>query len=1005
MEMNGGFSLSWLTDPNVFQVNRLEPHSDHKIIDEKGRDVKPLYLNGQWNFKYYDNLEEVDFSFIHDKNLCVDSITVPGHIQLQGYGKPQYVNTMYPWDGHEKIIAPEIPQKFNPVGIYSTEFDLPEDYIHKGVRISFQGVESCFYLWLNGQFIGYSENTFCPAEFDLTHAVKNKGNYISVMVVRFCSGSWLEDQDFWRFSGIFRDVYLYSVTSVFIEDVELQPLLNDNFDKGTLKAKVKLACKEEKRVKLRLLLGLKETFLEVNTEGNTEEGGNIELSATIIKPLLWSAEEPNLYQVKVIAEAAETGEFITGARADIGFRRFEMKDKIMCLNGKRIVFRGINRHEFHYKKGRAVDVEDIEKDIKLIKRNNFNAIRTSHYPNSTEFYGLCDKYGLYVIDETNLETHGTWMVMGKVCNGENVVPGDKVQWQGAVLDRGRAMVEREKNHPSILMWSCGNESHGGSVIKNLSEWFRSRDPYRLVHYEGIFFDRRFNETSDVESRMYTKSQDIENYLKNHPQKPFILCEYAHAMGNSFGGVQKYTELEEKYPMYQGGFIWDFKDQGLLTETEDGRRYLAVGGDFEDRSNDRYFCGNGLFFADGTPTPKLQEAKVLYSPVKIQCEENKITVKNRNLFKDTSDYEFLWCIKNNGKILQQGTFHLCVEPQESKTVELNLEKITSEGETILQCSMVQKEDTLWAEKGFEVAFGQGISKAYEFLKPGEMPAQVIHGDCNIGIKMASSFAMISKSSGKLISLKSNKSELIKVPLSPDFWRAPTDNDLGNMSNFHWAQWKLASLYQQCEKIEVDEKNSIVTAYFIMPTNPVTRCKVSYTFYEADTIKVDMSLSEAMGDVPCAGLTFKMPQKFKKLQWYGNSQEEAYCDRENGSRIDLCEGNVREQYVPYLNPQECGNKTQLRYFTLIDEDGNGLKITSNKPFEASALPYTSHEIEEASNILHLPPSNNEVVVSAYAAKCGVGGDDSWGALVHDEYLVSLEKGINFTLYLSVFNEKEQ
>lgn len=994
MEPVGKFSLLWLEDPEIFQINRLEPHSDHRIIDENNNEVKPLYLNGKWDFKYYKNIQEIDFSFIDDPSVLKDAIMVPGHMQLQGYGKPQYVNTMYPWDGHEKIIPPHIPKNFNPVGIYGIHFDLPEDYKENEVRISFQGVESCFYLWLNGKFIGYSENTFCPAEFDLTEVVKDEDNYLCAMVVRFCSGSWLEDQDFWRFSGIFRDVYLYKAGLVNIEDVELQPILNDSFDEGKLKAKIKLRNRLNKKIKLALMVD----ELEANCEGCEES--IINLSLDIHRPNLWSAEIPNLYGVKVIVKDAESEKFITGAKAEIGFRHFELKDNIMFINGKRIVFNGVNRHEFNSRKGRAVNEEDIESDIKVLKRNNFNAVRTSHYPNRSEFYRLCDKYGLYVIDETNLETHGTWMVMGKaVEDRKNIVPGDNIKWQAAVLSRGKAMVERDKNHPSILMWSCGNESNGGTVIKSLSDWFHKRDSQRLVHYEGVFWDRRYDDTSDMESHMYTGAKGVEKYLQNNPKKPFILCEYSHAMGNSFGGVKKYIDLVDKYPMYQGGFIWDFMDQGVYTKTEDGREYFAVGGDFDDRPNDGYFCGDGLLFADGSETAKIKEAKVLYSPVKLKCEGNRVTIINDHLFKDTSDYEFLWSIKAEGETVEKGSFKVCVMPQQNRTIELNLKEVDVEGEVILECSMVLQEDTLWAEKGYEIAFGQGILKDFDYNHKLCEKASIINGDCNVGIRMADSFALIDKNSGKLVSVNNGKSELLKGALKPDFWRAPTDNDIGNKSNFKWVQWKIASLYQQCEKLEVDEENGEVTVYLSMPTNPITKCKMQYSFYEDDTIKVSMRIIEGGGDAPALGLAFEMASSFNKLKWYGNNQKEAYGDRENGSRVELCTSNVEEQYVPYLNPQECGNKTQLRYFRVFDGEGNGIELRSNKEFEASALPYSSHELEAAKNILHLPPSNNKVVVAAYEKKCGVGGDDSWGSPVHEEYRVNIDESSEVVLYIKI------
>ncbi len=998
LKLEKTYELSWLTDPQVFQVNKLPYHSDHDILNEKGEGQLPFSLNGKWKFAYFEDLEDVNFNLINNDNekQLTNDIQVPAHIQLQGFGYPQYVNTMYPWDGCEKITPPQIPSK-NPVGWYSRYFDLPNDYLNKEVRICFEGVEPCLYIWLNGKFIGYSENSFSHSEFDLTSAIKEKDNYICVMVVRFCTGSWLEDQDFWRFSGIFRDVNLYCVDKVFVEDLHVIPQLDESLKNGNLKSRSLIKCTKETSISARFEL-LEASICE-NITLDCKEGLNeLVFDCCIYSPKLWDSEQPNLYTFKVTLFDKDTGEFLTSVKTEIGFRRFEMKNKIMHLNGKRIIFRGVNRHEFHHKKGRAISAEEIEWDLKTIKQNNFNAVRTSHYPNNSLFYRLCDKYGLYVIDEANLETHGTWMIMGKVVPTENTLPYNNLKWQESVLDRAKSLVERDKNHPSILIWSCGNESYAGDVLKNMADWFRKRDDSRLVHYEGVFHNRDYDETSDIESQMYTKPQDVEEYLKNNPKKPIIMCEYAHAMGNSCGNVNLYTELEDKYPMYQGGFIWDFIDQSLEKDNN-GVKYLAVGGDFSDRPNDAYFCGNGLVFADRTITPKMSEIKYLYQPLNICCNNEGVLISNRNFFASTKNYNFVWILLCNGKEVQRGELNIDIAPNEKKLYPLNLSLEKNNCEYILECKAIISEDAPWAKKGHEVAFGQGILNSSVLSEmPKQEFAELIDGDCNIGAVMDNGFAMISKATGKIYSIRNRKAEFIKNPIALDFWRAPTDNDRGNRSPAHWAQWKVASMYSYCESIYINDEKNKVIADFLIPTNPKRHCKVEYEFFKEGVIKVSAKLDKIEEDIPCFGITFKMPGKYQKLKWYGNSQSEAYVDRENGCRISENESIVNNEYIPYLKPQECANKTQLRYLLLSDEDGNKIKIFADKAFEGSALPYTSHELENADNITSLPPKQ-DVVVSVYSGKCGVGGDDSWGAPVHEQYLFKSENNMKFSFFIKI------
>ena len=616
--------LSWLEDPEVFAVNRIPAHSDHTYF-EKGTEERPLRqcLNGSWLFSYAKNPSMRVERFYEDSYDCsgFDTIQVPGHLETQGYGRNQYINTMYPWDGEEFLRPPMVSKRNNPVGSYVKYFTLEEQMKGKRTFISFQGVETAFYVWLNGTFIGYSEDSFTPAEFELTETLREGENKLAVEVYKRSSASWLEDQDFFRFSGIFRDVFLYSIPRVHVRDIFVKAGLTDSYQEGTLEIRAELIGDiDDVTIEASLRDGDEKEIWNGNAEGKEE----VFFKASGLAVLPWSAEEPRLYRLYLYVKNEE-GQILEFIPQKVGFRRFEMKDRIMCLNGKRILFKGVNRHEFDPVRGRAITREDMLWDIRFMKQHNINAVRTSHYPNQTLWYELCDEYGIYLIDETNLESHGSWQKLGEVEPSWNV-PGDRPEWKAAVLDRASSMFERDKNHPSVLIWSCGNESYAGTDIEAMSEYFHEKDDSRLVHYEGVFWNRKYDHISDMESRMYAKPAEIEEYLENDPKKPYISCEYMHSMGNSTGGMKLYTDLEKKYPLYQGGFIWDYIDQSLYRVNELGERVLTYGGDHDERATDYEFCGNGIVYADRKASPKAQEVKALYTDIKLEPDEKGVKIK-------------------------------------------------------------------------------------------------------------------------------------------------------------------------------------------------------------------------------------------------------------------------------------------------------------------------------------------------------------------------------------------
>ncbi|WNS43024.1 glycoside hydrolase family 2 TIM barrel-domain containing protein [Paenibacillus sp. MMS20-IR301] len=1009
-------SLSWLSDVAVFKVNRLEAHSDHRYYHsmEEAERQGPMdmrhSLNGDWKFSYAVNAASrvQDFYKKDYDTRGWGNITVPGHIQLQGYGRPQYANTMYPWDGLDAVRPPAIPEASNTAGSYVKEFEVPANMKERPVFISFQGVEAACYVWLNGQFVGYSEDSFTPAEFELTPYLQDGANKLAVEVYQRCSGSWLEDQDFWRFSGIFREVYLYTVPELHVQNLRIEAGLDAAYKEGTLTAELSMAAEADALISIELKDAA--GALVAEAEGQAVAGrAVIKLEAGTVS--LWSAENPYLYSVCISVQNS-SGELVEAIVQRAGFRMFELKDKLMLLNGKRIIFKGVNRHEFNARRGRNITREDMLKDIVILKQNNINAVRTSHYPNQTLWYELCDEYGVYVIDEMNLESHGSWQKMGAVEPSWNI-PGDKPEWQDIVTDRAVSMLERDKNHPSILIWSCGNESYAGQVILNVADYFRKADPGRLVHYEGVFHNREFNDTSDMESRMYAKPADIAEYLEGQPDKPYISCEYMHAMGNSVGGLHKYIELESRYPLYQGGFIWDYIDQALITKNRYGEEYLAYGGDFDDRPTDYSFCGNGIVFADRTVTPKMQEVKFLYQNIRLVPEQNAVTVINGNLFEGTERLRLEYRLYREGREIFKGQQELAVGPQEEARIALALPDVQgAPGEYTLAASLVLKEAELWAEAGFETAYGELVfriedeaaaAERGQGLLPEAGEFSVIEGDVNIGVTGRGFSALFSKQAGTLVSLCYGGREIIATPPAPLFWRATTDNDKGTSLAYHAGSWFAASLDRSCTavRLEAGADRATVSFDYEFSISRELKTRVDYTVCADGRIWVRMLHSGAAGlpDVPLVALSFRMSADYGESDWYARGPEENYSDRACGARLGRFRRKVTELPSPYLVPQESGNRTGVRQVKITDERGCGLQIeaAAGEPLECTLSPYTAFELEQAAHHYELPKVHYTVVTVA-AGQMGVGGDDSWGAPVHPEYRIPGGEQVEFGFWLS-------
>lgn len=1070
------FDYELVKDPEFFAEGRLPAHSDHIYYKNEealksGRNSFRHSLNGLWKFSYAPNYHGALQGFEAAEYDCRSwaDIRVPAHIQMEGYDAPQYANVQYPWDGREQIEPGQIPTVFNPTAQYVKYFTVPESMEGRPLYISFQGVESAFAVWLNGSYVGYSEDSFTPSEFDLTPYVAEGENKLAVLVLKWCSGSWCEDQDFFRFSGIFREVYLYTVPEVHIADLKVRTLLEKNFKEAVLSLDISATGKGRVTVRLyepvrrkgaQSLENTRNSEMESDPENagrldnnvSAERGGSRivagELQGSlegsshfeipVKNPKLWSAEAPFLYEM-VITVTNTDGELQEIIPQKVGFRQFEIVDSLMLLNGRRIVFKGVNRHEFSSLSGRVVSYEELVKDIRTMKQNNINAIRTCHYPNDSRIYGLCDEYGLYMIDEANLESHGSWDPVARgMANADTVVPGDKPQWREAMLDRVNSMYQRDKNHPAILIWSCGNEAFGGKNIYDMSQLFRQLDSDRVVHYEGVFNDRRYNGTSDVESQMYTSAEEIRKYLEKDRSKPFICCEYTHAMGNSCGGMHKYTDLTDREPLYQGGFIWDYIDQSITKKNRYGEEFQAYGGDFGDRPCDFNFSGNGIVYGgDREPSPKMQEVKYNYQNISVEVETETIRIINKNLFVDTSDFSCTVTLKRQGHLTKSVEWKTDVEPLSTAVLPSPVRLPGEDGEYAITVSFRLKESTLWAPAGFEVAFGQGVfrvtdgkvSRVYKDSEKAQMrlegkevqkaagsplfyadrplavkkPFEIIYGKLNLGVRGAEFEALFSYNFGGLVSYRYGGREMLKTIPKPNFWRAPVDNDCGSDMMNRYGQWKLASMYLTHHGAEgpnpviKEEDGTVTVTYFYqMPTIPAASCRLAYTVYGDGTVKTVLTYEpvQELKDMPEFGVMFKLDAEYDCLEWYGMGAAETYLDRDKGAKLDIYRNKVADNMAKYLVPQECGNKTGVRYAKVTDRLGRGM-LFAGDCMHFSALPYTPHELENAMHPYELPPVHYTVIRAA-AAQMGVAGDNSWGARPHEEYLLDTSKTMEFTFW---------
>lgn len=992
-----GFN-EWQNEPQITGINRLPSRAtftpfenlDKAKQGEAEKSGRYFDLCGKWKFRLFDTYRDriISFSEPDFDSSEWDEITVPSSWQMEGYDYPIYANVQYPWERIQEPEVPEAPTQYNPVGCYIRKFILPEGFKKDRTVLVFEGVESAFYLYVNGVRCGYGEGTFRRSEFDITEYLNEGENNISVEVYRWCTGSWLEDQDFFRLSGIYRQVYLYTTNSQYVKDFTLKAVPDvKNYKTGD--------------IELDVLLGDKETYTEAEMtvyDGDNmvvaadslciEKGEKLTLRATIPFIELWSAEKPYLYNI-VLLLRDKNGNELEYVSCKTGFRNIEIKDSVLYYNGKRLLLKGTNRHEFSCDTGRVISKEQMIEDILIMKKHNINAVRTSHYPNQPLWYQLCDEYGLYVIDENNLESHGTRFMGEKT----PLMPDGMEIWTPSCMDRIESLYQRDKNHPSVIIWSLGNECSGGENFLKMHDYLNEVDPSRPVHYESIWDKAHFDfdkNVTDIYSQMYPKPWDLERDMNAHPEKPWMLCEFSHAMGNSVGGNYRYMELMDKYPGFFGVFVWDFVDQGVRKTLPDGTSYIAYGGESGEFTHDGTFCANGLVFADRELTPAIKEIKKLYQNVRFTAADagkGIVDIKNDFLFTNLNDFNLHWQVISENRVMDSGDMITDIAPGETKRVQLDLDNIP-DGEWYLNLIYELKESTLWAKTGHTVAKHQFVINEYENkkteLKGTEMTVKTNYGSVTVsGGDLTVSF---SRRNGALYSINKGGKELLKGDFRLNFWRALTDNDRGNRQEVRCGAWRKAGQYSWMgiQSVENNGNEVAVNVDFSVPTMPECKGRLIYKITSVG-IHVDYSISipEGLAEVPEISMILPLERSaYTDLVYLGRGPHENYIDRNEGAYIGLYNTKIDDLYVNYQKPQEYGERTGVRRANLKGE--GGIVFEADKEIELNVSPYTAYMLEEAAH-KHNLPEGDTLYVRLIMRQMGVGGYDSWGAHALEEHKI--------------------
>ncbi len=1001
-----GFN-EWQNEPTVTGINRLPSRATFvpydslekaRIADRKSSE-RYFDLCGEWKFRLYPSYREKEENFAETGFDCSEwsNIPVPSSWQMQGYDYPIYSNVQYPWEKIQEPKPPEAPTEYNPVGCYIKKVTLPSTFIKDRVIIAFEGVESAYYLYVNGTRCAYSEGTFRHSEFDITEYLTDGENTIAVEVYRWCTGSWMEDQDFFRLSGIFRPVYIYTTHKQYISDftVKAEPDTTD-YKTGSLTADVLLGCEKE-YTELELTAYDAKGEVVATDSVSVEQGSSVQLKATLPFINLWSAEKPYLYNI-IITLRDSGGTAFEYVSCKTGFRHIEIKDSVFYYNGKRLILKGTNRHEFSCDTGRVISKELMIRDIEIMKQHNINAVRTSHYPNHPLWYDLCDEYGLYVIDENNLETHGTRFMGDKT----PLMPDGMEMWTPSCMDRIESLYERDKNHPSVIIWSLGNECSAGENFLKMHDWLHEKDPSRPVHYESIWAKETFDfdkNVTDVYSQMYPKPWDLEKDMQKHTDKPWMLCEYSHSMGNSCGANRKYIDLFDKYKSFFGVFVWDFVDQGVRMTDEKGTSFIAYGGENGEITHDGTFCANGLVFADRTLKPGIKEMKRLYSNIRIKAinaEKGIIEVTNDFLFTNLNEYNLHFQQVSKNKVIGSGDIIVDVAPGKKKKIQLELSECPKT-EWYLNVMLETKQSTPWAKSGHVIAKNQFVINEFKLtktsLKQDDMSVSMNYGTVRV---YGGDFEVcFSRRNGAVYSVRKGGKELLDGEIKLNFWRALTDNDRGNKQEVRCGTWKKAGDYTwqgiDIESIKNTGKTVTVKVNFATPTEP--SCK-GYLLYSicSKGIHVDyfFKAESSLPEIPELSVIFPLKADYDTVEYLGRGPHENYIDRCEGADIGLYRQSIDSLYVDYQKPQEHGERTGVRQALLIGD--KRLAFEADTQMELNICPWKAEQLENAAH-KHCLPESKTLYVRAICRQMGIGGYDSWGAHTPDEYKNKTDREYSF------------
>lgn len=999
----------WWLDPEVNEVNTMAPRAaffayeteNLAKADQKARSERYLSLEGKWKFNFskdHDKAPRDFYSLKYDDSQWTD-FPVPGILELNGYGDAIYSNNGYPWRTQFRPEPPFVEERNNYTGSYRKMVTVPADWKGERIYLHVGSATSNLMVWVNGKFVGYSEDSKVSAEFDLTkYLTPGKENLIAMQVMRWCDGSYLEDQDFWRFTGIAREVYLYARPQAHIADLFITPDLVNNYQDGTLEVKLNAVGAKGETV----MFSLKDKEGKEVAAQTAKVGGNgeVKVNFDIKNPLKWTAETPNLYTLyTTLMDGKQVAEVVPQR---VGFRKVEIKNAQVLVNGQPVLFKGANRHELDPVTGYVVSMDRMLEDIRVMKELNINAVRTCHYPNDPRWYELCDIYGIYMVAEANIESHG----MGY---GDKTLAKEPT-YEKAHLERNESNIKIYKNHPSIIFWSVGNEAGYGPNFEKAYDLVKAYDPSRPCQYEQA----GQNGKTDIFCPMYYDYGGCDKYSQGDNPRPLIQCEYAHAMGNSMGGFKEYWDMVRKYPKYQGGFIWDFVDQGLRVKNKQGKTIYAYGGDFgRYPTSDHIFNCNGIINPDRKPNPHANEVRYYYQNIWATAKDLKageVEVYNENFFKSLDDVELQWTLESEGKVLANGRNALDIPAQQKRVVKLDGYSLPADvkGEVVLNLDFVLKKAEPMLDAGYAVAREQFVVNPYTFptmesvlaVTSGKYDTRKVEKEEKVAwvtLSAGNTSVTFNHWNGWIDYLDVDGKPMLEegYAITPDFWRAPTDNDYGAGTQRKLHAWKNPEMKMKSFKVVENEGKAEkgVEVVYDMPSVEAT-LTMTYTLTPAGELVVNEAMTvnkdaKHKPELMRYGMQLVMPKAYNMLTYYGKGPGENYIDRNNGDRLGVYDAKVADQYWGYVRPQESGNKTEVRYWQVKDENGKGLEFYSFAPMECSTLNYLASDLDDGwdknahqSHSGDLTPRDFSVVKLA-ARQRGLACVNSWGAIPLEQY----------------------